>query len=125
MTMPDSVKAFFDADQRGGPEALAAAFLDDAVVRDERTRREGLTAIRAWWTAAKAEVPAHGNAHRDDGNRRCDFRLRRRDGPVSRQPGDADVHLHPAGPKDRRAGDRVMADFLILLGRWRLRAGRE
>ena len=55
MNMPDSVKAFFDADQRGGTEALAAAFLDDAVVRDEGTRREGLPAIRAWWTAAKQQ----------------------------------------------------------------------
>lgn len=52
MTMPDSVKAFFDA-QRIGPEALAAAFQDDAVVKDERTRREGLAAIRDWWTAAR------------------------------------------------------------------------
>ncbi len=52
MTMPDNVKAFFDA-ERLGAEALAAAFLDDAVVRDERTRREGLAAIREWWTAAR------------------------------------------------------------------------
>jgi ketosteroid isomerase-like protein len=50
--MPDSVRTFFDA-ERVGPEALAAAFLDDAVVRDEHTRREGLAAIREWWTAAR------------------------------------------------------------------------
>lgn len=52
MTLPDSIKSFFDA-ERLGPEALAAAFLEDAVVKDERTRREGLAAIREWWTAAR------------------------------------------------------------------------
>jgi hypothetical protein len=52
MMMPDSVKAFFDA-ERSGPEALADAFQEDAVVKDERTRREGLAAIRDWWTAAR------------------------------------------------------------------------
>jgi ketosteroid isomerase-like protein len=53
MAMPLSVKAFFDAGQRADPGALAAAFLDDAIVRDEGARHEGLTAIREWWTAAK------------------------------------------------------------------------
>jgi len=52
MMMPDSIKTFFDA-ERLGVEALATAFLDDAVVKDERTRREGLPAIRDWWTAAR------------------------------------------------------------------------
>lgn len=52
MTLPDSVKAFFDADERH-PEALTDAFWNDAVVRDEGARREGLAAIRLWWTAAK------------------------------------------------------------------------
>ena len=52
MTLPECVKAFFDADEHH-PERLEAAFLEDAVVRDEGARREGLTAIRAWWTAAK------------------------------------------------------------------------
>lgn len=52
MTMPDSVKAFFEA-ERLGTEALSAAFLADAVVQDEHMRREGLTAIRDWWTAAR------------------------------------------------------------------------
>ncbi|MFO1024336.1 MAG: nuclear transport factor 2 family protein [Acetobacteraceae bacterium] len=53
MQLPDSVKAFFDANLQDGPEVLKAAFLDHAVVRDERTTREGLPAIRAWWTAAR------------------------------------------------------------------------
>ncbi|WP_460451048.1 nuclear transport factor 2 family protein [Alsobacter sp. SYSU BS001988] len=53
MDMPDSIKAFFDAEQRGGPEALSAAFLEEAIVRDEGARREGLTAIREWWEAGK------------------------------------------------------------------------
>jgi hypothetical protein len=52
MTMPDSIRTFFDA-ERLGAEALAAAFLEDAVVTDERTRREGLPAIREWWAAAR------------------------------------------------------------------------
>ncbi|WP_293868507.1 nuclear transport factor 2 family protein [uncultured Alsobacter sp.] len=50
--MPDSIRAFFDAERRG-PDALEIAFLDDAVVKDERTRREGLAAIREWWTTAR------------------------------------------------------------------------
>jgi hypothetical protein len=53
MDLPESVKAYFDADQGGGPEALKSALLEDAVVRDENTRREGLAAIREWWTASK------------------------------------------------------------------------
>ena len=52
MMMPDSIRSFFDA-ERVGPGALAAAFLENAVVKDERTRREGLAAIREWWTAAR------------------------------------------------------------------------
>lgn len=54
MNIPDSVKAYFDADRGHGPDALAELFNTDAVVGDDGDRHEGIEAILAWWTAAKA-----------------------------------------------------------------------
>lgn len=53
MDMPDIVKAYFDADRRNDPDALAAVFSADAVVEDEGARHEGVGAIRDWWVTAK------------------------------------------------------------------------
>lgn len=53
MDMPDIVRAYFDADGRNDPNALAAVFSADAVVEDEGARHEGIGAIRDWWVAAK------------------------------------------------------------------------
>lgn len=53
MDMPGVVKAYFDADKRNDPDALAAVFSADAVVKDEGTRHQGVGAIRNWWMAAK------------------------------------------------------------------------
>ncbi|WP_439626806.1 nuclear transport factor 2 family protein [Shinella sp.] len=53
MDMPDAVKAYFDADRRNDPDALAAVFSVGAVVKDEGRRREGVGEIRSWWVAAK------------------------------------------------------------------------
>lgn len=55
MNMPDIVKAYFDADRGHGPDALAELFATDAVVGDDGDRHEGIDAILAWWTAAKAK----------------------------------------------------------------------
>lgn len=55
MHLPDSVKAYFDAEQRADPQALASAFLEDAIVRDEGGRYRGMVAIHRWWMAAKAK----------------------------------------------------------------------
>ena len=54
MNMPAIVKAYFDAEERTDPDALAALFAADAVVRDEGARHVGPAAIRTWWMAAKA-----------------------------------------------------------------------
>lgn len=56
MDMPESVKAYFDAERRNDPDALAAAFAAGAVVRDEGAVHEGIPAIRSWWVAAKEKT---------------------------------------------------------------------
>lgn len=56
MDMPESVKAYFDAEHRNDPEALVAAFAARAVVRDESAVHEGIPAIRSWWVAAKEKT---------------------------------------------------------------------
>lgn len=53
MDMPNSVKAYFDADRGNDPNVLGNVFSADAVVEDEGARHEGISAIRAWWVAAK------------------------------------------------------------------------
>lgn len=54
MDMPGIVETFFDADRRNDAEALSNAFAADAAVQDEGAQHEGRTAIRNWWSAAKA-----------------------------------------------------------------------
>ena len=56
MDMPESVKAYFDAERRNDPDALVAAFATGAVVRDEGAAHEGIAAIRRWWVAAKEKT---------------------------------------------------------------------
>lgn len=53
MNIPEGVAAYFDADRSNDPDAVAAAFAEDAVVLDEGGRHEGRAAIRRWWAAAK------------------------------------------------------------------------
>ena len=55
MQLPSPVRTYFDAEQRNDADPLAAAFTDDAVVRDEGAEHVGPAAIRAWWQAAKAK----------------------------------------------------------------------
>lgn len=46
--LPPPVRRYFEANARLDPEALLAAFADDAVVRDEAQSHGGASAIRAW-----------------------------------------------------------------------------
>ena len=46
--LPPSIQAYFDADNARSPDAVAAAFTDDAVVRDAGETRLGREAIRRW-----------------------------------------------------------------------------
>lgn len=55
MKQPPAVHAYFEAERRNDADALAAAFADDGVVRDEGADHAGRVAIRAWWQAAKAK----------------------------------------------------------------------
>lgn len=53
MNLPDSVRAYFDADQSSDAETLVGAFSETAVVHDEGATHQGLEAIRRWWLDAK------------------------------------------------------------------------
>ncbi len=55
MKLPSPIKAYFDADRRGGDAALVAAFAPDAVVIDEQQSYTGHPAIAAWRHKAKAD----------------------------------------------------------------------
>ncbi|MBT1157169.1 nuclear transport factor 2 family protein [Aminobacter anthyllidis] len=46
--LPPSIQAYFDADNARSPDAVAAAFTDDAVVRDAGEVRVGRESIRRW-----------------------------------------------------------------------------
>ncbi|MEO4002048.1 nuclear transport factor 2 family protein [Mesorhizobium sp. CAU 1732] len=46
--LPSSIQAYFDADNARSPDAVAAAFTDDAVVRDAGETRVGRDSIRRW-----------------------------------------------------------------------------
>lgn len=46
--LPKSIEAYFLADRDGGPDAVAAAFMEDGVVKDEGKIHRGRDAIRQW-----------------------------------------------------------------------------
>jgi hypothetical protein len=46
--LPKSIEAYFTADRDGGPDAVAAAFTANGVVKDEGKTHEGRDAIRKW-----------------------------------------------------------------------------
>lgn len=50
--MPKIIEAYFDADRESGPDAVAATFTDDAIVKDEGKSHRGHEAIRQWKAAA-------------------------------------------------------------------------
>jgi hypothetical protein len=48
--LPEAIQAYFDADNARSADAVAAAFTDDAVVKDAGETRVGRESIRAWKT---------------------------------------------------------------------------
>lgn len=46
--LPQAIQAYFDADNARSPDAVAAAFTDDAIVRDAGETRVGRESIRGW-----------------------------------------------------------------------------
>lgn len=46
--LPKSIEAYFDADRDGSPDAVAAAFAENGVVKDKGKTHRGHDAIRKW-----------------------------------------------------------------------------
>ena len=46
--LPEAIQAYFDANNARSADAVAAAFTDDAVVKDAGETRVGRESIRAW-----------------------------------------------------------------------------
>ena len=46
--LPKTIEDYFDADRNGGPDAIAACFTEEAVVKDEGKTHVGREAIRRW-----------------------------------------------------------------------------
>mgnify|MGYP003666881208 CR=1 FL=1 len=46
--LPEAIQAYFDADNARSADAVAAAFTEDAIVRDAGETRVGRASIRAW-----------------------------------------------------------------------------
>ncbi|OQP86615.1 polyketide cyclase [Rhizobium rhizosphaerae] len=46
--LPKPIDAYFAADREGSPDAVAAAFTEAGIVKDERKVHRGREAIRAW-----------------------------------------------------------------------------
>ncbi len=48
ITLPRPIQAYFDADRTGSPDAIAATFTENGVVKDKGKTHEGRVAIREW-----------------------------------------------------------------------------
>ena len=48
LELPKQISAYFEADRHRNPDAVAACFSEDAVVRDEHKTHAGREAIRRW-----------------------------------------------------------------------------
>jgi hypothetical protein len=48
ISLPTSIQAYFDADRARSPEAVAAAFAENGMVRDKGQTHRGRDAIRDW-----------------------------------------------------------------------------
>ncbi|WKA31054.1 nuclear transport factor 2 family protein [Bradyrhizobium roseum] len=48
LKLPSSIQAYFDADRDGGPDAVAASFTEDGIVKDKGETHTGREAIRKW-----------------------------------------------------------------------------
>lgn len=52
LTLPKGIQAYFDADRNGGPDAVAAAFTENGIVKDKGKTHMGREAIRKWMAEA-------------------------------------------------------------------------
>lgn len=50
--LPKGIEAYFDADRSGGPDAVAAAFTENGIVKDNGKTHRGRAAIRQWMAEA-------------------------------------------------------------------------
>lgn len=50
--LPPAIEAYFEADGTGDPQAIAATFTTDAIVRDKGKTHRGRDAIRHWMVEA-------------------------------------------------------------------------
>lgn len=48
INLPKAIEAYFEADRTGSPDAIAAAFTENGVVKDKGKTHRGRDAIRAW-----------------------------------------------------------------------------
>ncbi|WP_276121963.1 nuclear transport factor 2 family protein [Pararhizobium qamdonense] len=46
--LPKAIEAYFEADRTGSPDAIAATFTADGIVKDKGKTHRGGDAIRAW-----------------------------------------------------------------------------
>ncbi|WP_418137812.1 nuclear transport factor 2 family protein [Agrobacterium sp. El2ro-1b] len=48
LKLPKAIEAYFEADRTSSPDAIAATFTDDGIVKDKGKTHRGGDAIRAW-----------------------------------------------------------------------------
>ena len=53
--LPKAIEAYFDADRDGGPDAVAAAFTENGIVKDKGKTYRGRDAIRRWMAEAATQ----------------------------------------------------------------------
>jgi SnoaL-like domain len=53
--LPKAIEAYFDADRDGGPDAVAAAFTENGIVKDKGNTYRGRDAIRRWIAEAATQ----------------------------------------------------------------------
>jgi ketosteroid isomerase-like protein len=56
--LPEPIRRYFDGSNAHDPDACAACFADDAIVRDERQEHRGVGAVREWMRDA---ITRYGN----------------------------------------------------------------
>jgi hypothetical protein len=48
INLPKAIEAYFEADRTGSPDAIAATFTENGIVKDKGLTHRGCDAIRAW-----------------------------------------------------------------------------
>lgn len=48
INLPKAIEAYFEADRTGSPDAIAATFTEDGIVKDKGHMHRGRDGIRAW-----------------------------------------------------------------------------